>query len=183
MIIGTDHFQYDDRVWNVPGPIFDLGCLGWEWSLPFIGKRPVVGVDPQEEDCPEGCTLVKAVVTPFDGSVYLHSEGIAASLFDVGPARNVPAVTMSYLRRRFGSPALVKMNIEGAEFPLLIAEHHPIAPQLVVAFHGWQTQYQPALPPFEATEAMINYLSKWYTAQCTRQDLQWWMFLAKEDTK
>jgi hypothetical protein len=182
-LVGEEHYRFDDSVWQHEGPVFDLGCLGWEWSAPFVGKRMVIGVDPQETTCPAGCTLVPAVVTPFDGQAYLHSEGIAASLFQVGPPRAVPAVTLGFLRQRYGQPALVKMNIEGAEFPLLIAEHHPIAPQLVVAFHGWQTFYQPALPPFEATEALVNYLSHWYIPTCTRQDLQWWVFLAKETAK
>ena len=177
-LTGKDWFQFDDRCWKQQGTIYDLGCLGWDWTQPFIGKIPVVGVDPLEGHCPSGTVLIRAVVTPFPGNCRMHGINIGASLYPAdGTGELVPAVTWQELQAAHGPANLVKMNIEGTEIPLLISVTHPMADQVIVSFHDWQPT--PDRPPPAATKAMLDYLATWYQVIETFPKFRWFVLLKK----
>jgi hypothetical protein len=200
MIICGPKWEFDDRIWGDTGVVYDLGCLRWEWLEPFAGRRLVVGVDPNETACPAGCELVRAAVTPYAGSVTMQGKGLQAVCSDsvtpynsecgyaVGREENeqtgvypVPAVTWAELVATHGQAALVKINIEGAEIPLLMTAKQPMAPQLIVAFHRPGQDYsQASWPQSEAIDACIAYLGTWYDARYTKLDHsapdKWWHF-------
>jgi len=175
---GKDWFQFDDRCWTQPGACYDLGCLAWDWCKPFLGKIPVVGVDPLEGHCPDGAVLLKAVVTPFPGTCRMHGLNIGASLYPAdGTGEIVTAITWPELRAAHGPANIVKMNIEGAELSLLISVQHPMANQVVVSFHDWQ--HSPDGPPMSATKAVLDYLAEWYVPIETYPKFRWFVLLKK----
>ena len=178
-LINQDWFQVDDRCWDRPGAVYDLGCLAWDWSRPYLGRIPVVGVDPQETTCPEGAVLVQAVVAPFSGKCRLYGGGLGANTHQVSNVSiETTAITWQDLVRLHGPANILKMNIEGGEIPLLMSMRHPVADQICCAFHDWQDDE--TLPPKEATRAVIDYLAGFYTVIETFPKLRWFLFLKKE---
>ena len=53
-IPGENYSRIDPRAFEHDGCIVDLGCVHWNWSAPFIGKKRVIGADPFEETEPAG---------------------------------------------------------------------------------------------------------------------------------
>lgn len=182
-----DRYEFDDSVFATEGTVYDLGCLRWEWFAPFAGRKRYVGVDPHETTCPKGAELVRAAVSPFGGTVTMQGAGLQAVCtaptdeynnhcgYADGRVENVatgiytvPAITWGELTAQYGKAAMVKINIEGAEIPLLMTAPMPIAPQLIVAFHRPGHDYsQPAWPQAEAVTACIRYLQNWYDITMT----------------
>jgi hypothetical protein len=171
------HYTIDEaRLAIASGPVLDLGCLHWNWSARFANKHPVIGVDPFETRCPSWATLIRAAVSIGDGTIAIaNGVGVGNSCLFHFPAETVPAVSFQRLLDHY-KPALVKMNIEGAEYPLLLSVRHPIADQLIVAFHD---RDQHPASPFDAsaTEFMLGYLAQWYEpAVCTCPQWKWYLF-------
>jgi hypothetical protein len=203
MIVYGPKWEFDDRVYTDEGVVYDLGCLRWDWLQPFLGRKRLVGVDPHERTAPAGCELVRAAIAPYAGSVTMHGAGLQAECcspavpyqIPVGYAEGrpentdtgvyeVPAITWPELLAEYGPAAMVKINIEGAEIPLLMTAKQPMAPQLVVAFHRPGQDYsQPNWPQNEAIDACIAYLGSWYDARYTILDHsapdKWWHFTLK----
>ena len=197
-------YEFDDSVFDTPGAFYDLGCLRWEWAEPFLGRKPVIGVDPHEQACLVGAELVRAAISPYGGKVTMRGVGLQALCGDsVTPYNNkcgyapgrceneqtgpyaVPAITWAELTAAHGPAALVKINIEGAEIPLLFTARQPMAPQLVIAFHEPGHEYsQPGWPQVEAIRACIRYLGQWYTMRRTElyhsEPDRWYHFMVKQ---
>ena len=57
-----DWYRFHPRVWSHKGAIVDLGCLGWDWSKCFLGKKRVIGADPNESIIPEGAELYNGFI-------------------------------------------------------------------------------------------------------------------------
>lgn len=38
-IPGENYSRVDDRAFSHDGCIIDLGCVHWNWSQPFLGKK------------------------------------------------------------------------------------------------------------------------------------------------
>jgi hypothetical protein len=89
-------------------------------------------------------------------------------------------MTCKTLFEDYGEPALVKMNIEGGEIPIIFTVKQPMAPQLVIAFHGWMHAQHPEMPPPESTEAALDYLARWYNITMTCEQYQWYCMTIKE---
>ncbi len=180
-------YEFDDSVFGTEGAVYDLGCLRWEWYEPFAGRKTYIGVDPQERACPDGATLVRAAVAPYSGTVTMQGKGLQAVCCDAVTQYNnecgyaagrdenlqtgaytVPAVTWRELTAQYGPAALVKINIEGAEIPLLMSAPQPMAAQMVIAFHqpGLPCS-QPCWPQREAITACCEYMSNWYRLSLT----------------
>lgn len=180
MLVGTEHWQYDDSVWRTPGVIYDLGCLRWDWCKPFMGERVVVGVDPQEQEIPLEAILVRAMVGTYNGTCGTAGDGNWNTGYCSDPEHSTPIVTCASLFEDYGAPALVKMNIEGGEIPIIFTAKQPMAPQLVIAFHGWMHKQHPEMPPPESTAAALDYLAKWYNITMTCEKYQWYCMTVKE---
>ena len=64
---GQDYSRVDIRCFRHDGVIVDVGCLDWNWSKMFIGKKRVIGIDPQEKPI-KGVELFKGFLGPCDGT-------------------------------------------------------------------------------------------------------------------
>jgi len=175
------HYTIDEgRLASTPGPVLDVGCLGWDWSQRFAGKRHVVGVDPFEPNCPEWAELIRACVSMGDGTIAIGTgRGIGNSCMVTDAQEMVPAVSFQRLIDTH-HPAIVKLNVEGAEYPLLMAVRHPVADQLVVAFHDQRRRSARSQFTAFATECMLIYLLKWYDAEYICPRWEWHLFRAKQ---
>jgi hypothetical protein len=187
MIIRGRTWEFDDSAYRNPGVVYDIGCLHWEWREPFLGKKMVIGADPNEETMPDGALLVRAAVLPYSGSVTMRGKGLGALCSDsaspyklpegyavsspemkAGEPYEVPAVTWAELTTMYGPACFVKVNIEGAEIPLLMTAHQPMAPQLCVAFHQRGASCsQDNWPQAEAIQFTLAYLATWYRIERT----------------
>lgn len=173
-IIGKRQYQVDDRLYEHDGCILDLGCLGWDWSRRFIGKKRVIGYDPFEEEEPEGVKLIKEAVDVCDGSVNMGKKGSGFFSSSANLSAWVHAQPIRPLIEHHDPISVLKMNIEGMEWPLLWSVPHPVADQLVVSFHHRKDKRMKA-----HTDATIEFLSKWYEPRMTRKPSCWWLFMAK----
>ena len=70
--------QVDPRCFTHEGVIVDVGCLEWNWCNIFLGKKRVIGIDPQEKPI-EGAEFFKGFLGPFDGITRLYSSGHEAN--------------------------------------------------------------------------------------------------------
>lgn len=127
----------DNRCWAHSGCIVDLGCLSWDWSKIFIGKKRVIGVDPQEQDI-SNATLFKGAIAPQTGVAALNTTGIAAQL--VPASTGFPTLTWPDFVARYciQDIAILKINIEGGEYdliPALTADDFLRIDQIAVSFH------------------------------------------------
>src|SRR3990172_8231860 len=169
--------EVDPRWENQKGPILDIGCHLWDWSAQFADRRHVIGVDPIEKTCPTWATLIRAAVSIGPGTIRLSDGGGMDNSVVYGTGGTVvPAVSFQELLLH--KPALVKMNVEGAEYPLLMSVSHPIADQLIVSFHDTEWLSTSAYSP-HATSALLGYLSNWYTTKCIFHYCKWFQFLRK----
>lgn len=177
------HYRFHPRVWQHRGDVVDLGCGTWDWSRIFLGTKRVIGSDPCERYCPEGAELWQGMVGNFTGHVlYDPSNQNRASAFRDGVARDglqeTQMITLADFRAlyRIDSISLLKMNIEGMEYDLLIHLKEPIADQLVITFHDYPRA--PYGTP-EASAAMRHYLSQWYDYCATDRTWGWYVFLKR----
>ena len=167
----------DDRCWAHPGCIVDLGCLSWDWSKMFIGKKRIIGVDPQEQDI-AGATLFKGAIAPQTGVAALDTTGIAARL--VPATTGFPTLTWPDFVARYciQDIAVLKINIEGGEYdliPALTSNDFARIDQIAVSFHhfinpAWQTQTAQCLHILARRGYIIRDLLKvcgWYL--CIKQ--------------
>jgi len=177
---GDRWYRYHERVFEREGAVLDLGCYQWDWSKKFVGEKEVVGVDPLEEKCPEGCKLIQAVVGIADGTtvIYGADSPLITSVFRRGgETRCVRMVSLDTLLKLTGKVALLKMNIEGSEFPLIMSMTEPVADQMAIAFHCRDRKEDPF--SIRTMEACIWYLMQWYEPILTDRQHWWWLFLRK----
>lgn len=142
-IPGENYSRIDDRAFNHDGCIVDLGCAHWDWSQPFIGKKKVVGADPFEDTIPKGVELFKGVVNSFDGLVKMKYDR-DASCITTNTDSDDWILSLSWksfcTKFEITNISILKMNIEGVEFPLLHSmdsEDFSKIDQLIVSFHDW----------------------------------------------
>lgn len=124
------------------GDIVDIGCLGWDWSDMFLGKKRVIGVDPQETFTPEGATLFRGVLSSFDGKVQLHEQGVGARISNNGQGDWYDALSWKSFCKEYqiDKIAILKINIEGGEYPLLASmdkDDFKNIEQITISFHDW----------------------------------------------
>jgi len=161
---------------NSKGTIVDVGCLDWDWSNMFIGKRRVVGVDPQEENIPEGTELFKGLLGPFDGKVQIEETGIDAQVSSNGKGEWYDMLSWKSFCKKFNidEVAILKVNIEGAEYSLLAsmdAEDFKKIDQIAISFHDWRYPEQK-----KQTEACLKLLEEnGYTLLETFPQWGWWL--------
>ena len=179
------HYRFHPRVWEHQGVVIDLGCGKWDWSRCFLGIKRVIGCDPTEKTIPVGAELFQGFLGPFWGKVYYQvardkdfTSGLVGGYRDEVLTDSAEMITLAQLIHRFkiDSINLLKMNIEGMEYGLLIDLPVPVADQLVVSFHDFKEA------PYnnrKATEAIITYLSQWYDWCCSDERYSWYVFLRR----
>jgi hypothetical protein len=165
----------NSRVWEHPGAVVDLGCAGWDWCAPFIGKKRVVGADPYEKRTPPGVELISALVGPYNGTISFQGSTSVSAPSD-GPSASMWAwKTFNARTIDKNGIAILKLNIEGGEYPLLASMDETDfenIDQIAVSFHDF------CWPRFTRnTRAMVGYLeSLGYVSKQIHEQLNWWLF-------
>lgn len=131
------------------GCIVDMGCIGWEWSEYFIGKKRVIGIDPFADEH-EGFTLFKGLIGPFEGIAKINNKGVESSTFNIKNSADYslhgseefPVMSWKYFCKKFGidKVSVLKINIEGGEYALLNTldeDDYAKIDQIAVSFHDW----------------------------------------------
>lgn len=183
MILRKDYYKFDDRCLSHPGVVVDIGCLTWDWSLYFLDKnKKVIGFDCLEKTQPDGAELRQQMILPYSGKCLIYG--------DFAPYANVmntsggtdgvkyDVVSLDSVLSEFAiMPSLIKMNIEGSEYPLLFSLKGPPSDQLIVSFHDWGDFPYPK----QLSEVVRNYLSIWYDWTLTYKEYSWWLGLLKDE--
>ncbi len=178
----ADWSAVDERVWNNAGAVVDLGCHPWDWSAAFIGRKRVVGADPFADPVP-GAELFRGIIGPACGSAVISQCDGFSSVFTNDSAKGQVEKTVQMLswprfRQRFNLDqiAVLKINIEGSEWPLLAsmgADDFDGIDQIAVSFHDflWPTRTK-------ATDAALAYLkSVGYTIAPINKEWRWYLCL------
>lgn len=176
-IPGYAHTTLHTRVWQHPGAIVDIGCAGWDWCNIFLGKKRVIGVDPDLTVVPvPGAELMQTQIGCANGVVSFQGS----TNFRVDSAE-VPQVSM-WTWKRFVKAAIdkkgiaaLKINAEGAEWPLLASmgsDDFESIDQIAVSFHDF------VWPEMEkASQALVRYLeSSGYASREIYQPYRWFLF-------
>lgn len=173
------------------GTFVDLGCHTWNWSEYFLGKTPVVGVDPLEQTCPHGAKLFKGVIGPVSGKVKFriskHIVSSSTKITEMASLTNnlekeiitVDMITLDELCERFSIKTIcaLKMNIEGGEYELLMSlqeRHFDKIDQMIVQFHDFIACFSKA-----QTQAVLSYLKNWYWIIPTLKNGSWHLLIHK----
>jgi len=171
---GESWWRFHPRVFVTDGPVIDIGCFGWDWISPFIGKKEIFGYDPQQVTCPSWAVLSHDAVGLCDGTMSWNVEGLGTGAFSSGKtSRIVNVISFSSLIERH-KPSLIKMNVEGMEYSLLSGVRHPVADQLIVSFHGFFRKQWESLD-----SRIVSWLEEWYEPIQTHEEFNWWVFLKR----
>jgi hypothetical protein len=173
---GQPHTTVHSRVWDHPGAVVDLGCRGWDWSAPFIGRKRVIGCDPDPRATAiPGTELMQTQIGAYDGIVAFQGE-----TFIDAPAGGPQSAIWSW--KRFAKAAIdikgiaiLKINIEAGEYPLLASldeRDFAAIDQLAISFHhfAWAGK-------IKATRALVGYLEDiGYKSRSIYEPLGWYLF-------
>jgi len=157
-----DYSRVDDRLLSHDGCIVDLGCDDWEFVKPFIGLKRIIGADPFGKPL-EGATFYQGAVGTINGIAQITSSGQNSSTFFVPKYDEKTIGVQMVTWRKFcllhsiTSVSLLKLNIEGGEYPLLAnmsSNDYARIDQIAVSFHNFiDDGYR------EATEAALHRLT------------------------
>ena len=146
----------------------------------------MIGVDPCEKQVPKGAELFEGIIGRADGTTTIpvlvssRTESVGCFLPDgckwITGKRTVDMLSWATFLKRFkvDSISILKLNIEGMEFPLLKQIGDPQADQLVISFHDWKPAFSK-----KDTEAALNHLSQWYDYCLTSDNSTWYLFLRR----
>jgi len=184
MLTGRRYNTIDDRYMKHPGVIIDIGCYKWSWSRLIKGERRIIGYDCIEGTEPPNCKLYRCAVMAERGTVAISGAGQSVSaemVPDAFCAGTMPAVSIHDVLQPFDTmPAIIKMNVEGAEYEILDAlmtrETAP-ADQLIVAFHD---RNKFAHTKDDSLRIRLR-LSRWYNWTCIDEPFSWWLGLLKDE--
>ena len=127
---------------NIEGDIVDIGCLGWDWCNMFLGKKRVVGIDPQQKIIPNGAELFRGLIGPFDGLAKIEETGLSAKISDNKQGQWYDMLSWKSFCKKYNinEVCILKINIEGGEYPLLASmdkNDFEKINQIAVSFHDW----------------------------------------------
>lgn len=175
----NDWSTVDDRCLTHDGVIVDLGCLGWDWSSFFFGKKRVIGVDPFEKN-PQA-EILRNPVLPFDCYVKMENKGQSSTITSYMDDDCKSELFISYSWKSFcyafniTSISVLKINIEGGEYPLLHSmdsNDFAAIDQIAVSFHDWNHPEWKNL-----TRASMELLiSEGFTPHQINKEYNWWLF-------
>jgi hypothetical protein len=143
---GNDRFQGAEfstvhkRCLTHNGCIVDLGCLWWDWSSYFIGKKRIIGVDPYE-DAIEGTEIFKGAISDYNGVANFGGKGIESNMFS-GGSDVVKTLTWKDFCSMYNITdiSVLKMNIEGSEYSIIKSfdkNDFSRIDQIAISFHDW----------------------------------------------
>ena len=189
-LLGRVPFLYHPRIFDHPGPVLNFGAHGWHYVEPFVGKKNIIGIDPcPVTKPPEGCTLLRRAVAPFDGIIEIKggipqvragAQGMAWYESGDELAYLAKAIRMKDLVERYGHDwAGLKINIEGTELLELIMLKEPIADQMTVAFHDRSRTGGDVFLP-TARDGVMHHLDNWYDWVQVEPKNDWWFFLRRD---
>lgn len=173
---GQPHSTVNSRVWAHPGAVVDVGCAGWDWCGVFLGKKRVVGLDP-DLSVPKvpGADLLQTQIGPYNGVVsFCGSTSVDAPA--CAPQSSI------WTWKRFVHAAIdskgiavLKINAEGAEWPLLASmdeSDFESIDQIAVSFHDF---VWPGMA--KSTKALVSLLESYgYTSRHIYPPLGWYLF-------
>ncbi len=145
-IAGQPYSEIDDRVLQHRGAIVDLGCVRWDWSMCFVGRKRVIGADPLAEDL-AGTELFRGLVGPATGEIeFIAAEDLSTIVNAANGNPDVSSVPMLNwkafcTRYKIQDIAALKINIEGGEYGLLAdldSNDYAKIDQIAVSFHDWR---------------------------------------------
>ena len=175
-IPGASYSSIDSRCLDHKGVIVDVGCLGWDWSKLFIGKKRVIGIDPQESVIKD-TEIFKGFLGSYDGISRLYGEGIGASMEESNAESQLyDVISWKGLCKRFNidKVSVLKINIEGAEYSLLnsmTSDDFRNIDQIAISFHDWLDPNQN-----ELKKASIKLLeNEGFTVQCIEPAWGWYL--------
>ena len=141
-IVGEDFSTVHKRCLEHNGCIVDLGCLYWDWSIFFLGKKRIIGVDPQENEI-INTKLFKGAVSDFTGYGILSTGGETARIVksDVG----FPVLKWKEFKKLYeiDQISVLKINIEGGEYDLIKSfdsDDFDKIDQIAVSFHHFEDE-------------------------------------------
>ena len=150
-------------------PVLDAGCRGFKFAQHFAQKgHRVIAMDPalDVKDPPPGVILLKSALAATSGPVWfstwkgLEADGIVEP--SGSPSMQIAGVTILDVMRGWEVPRwdVVKMDIEGAEYKILMNWPGPIANQITVEFH----EHVPGANPqgWDFYGPMLAHLGQWY---------------------
>ena len=179
-IPGQDYSTVNDRCLIHNGDVVDIGCLNWDWSNFFIGKKRVIGVDPFENQI-KHTELFKGVIGKEDGIIKIKNEGINTSMINSEGGEEVKVKTWKNFCKEFSinKISLLKINIEGAEYDLLDSfdnQDFENIDQIAISFHDWM------IPEWKSkTEKSLSILeSKNFSLQKINNSWNWFLATKKE---
>lgn len=173
---GNPHSTLHARVWDHPGAIVDVGCSGWDWCGVFLGRKRVIGLDPDlSVPVVPGAELIQSQLGACDGVVSFQGS---TSFHVAATATQYPIWSW----KRFANAAIrsegiaaLKINAEGAEWPLLASmgedDFKPID-QIAVSFHDF---VWPEMA--KVSESLREYLRcVGYHSREIYYPYRWWLF-------
>lgn len=176
-IDGWDYSTVNDRCLIDDGDIVDIGCLNWDWSNFFLGKKRVIGVDPFENKIPY-TEIFKGVIGNFNGFTRMRNEGISSSMSNQDDGEEVQVMTWKNFCKDYNinKISVLKINIEGAEYDLLNSlsdNDFNNIDQIAISFHDWMVpdwkhKTEDAIKLLESKNFEINKINEnwgWYLAQ------------------
>ena len=184
LINGADYSRVHKKVFEHEGCVIDIGCVTWDWSSTFLGKKRVIGVDPFEPRIPEGAELFKGALGPTNGINWMDYNGWASSISNnKGNVFNTAMFSMVNYKTfcqlyNIDKVSVLKMNIEGSEYPLLHSmdtDDFANIDQIVISFHNWVN------PKWEyLTRASFTLLGEMgFELHCINWQYRWYLGLKK----
>ena len=173
--------------WNsidAEGCIVDLGCLYWNWSNYWLGRKRVIGVDPFEETAPNGAELFKGVLGPSDCKIKMDKPydneigGTVNYNVDIDGENLSEMISWKTFCRKFNidKVSILKINIEGSEYSFLDSldeTDFSKINQIVISFHDW---LNPAEYTREMTKSSIEMLkNNGYSIISTYFEFGWYL--------
>lgn len=184
-ITGEDYSLVDDRVFSHKGCVVDVGCLDWDWSRVFLNKKRVIGIDPFENNTPEGAELFKGLLGSLNGKTNIKFDNLASSIHSHNEnseefvVKNWKTFCKDY---NIDEVSVLKINIEGAEYSLLNSldsEDFSKIDQIAVSFHDWMNPNWANL-----TKSTIFLLESFgYEVRCIFERLGWYLAVKKDVMK
>lgn len=152
------------------GIVLDAGCRDYDFALEMSAlQQTVVALDADPAVVAADPHLEKfyvhhaALLHKLDGEMRFSPAGNGSRMghFKEAEAIRVPITTIESLNRAYGDFAVVKLDIEGSEYEVLLNWPGPIADQITVEFHE-HTKQGRDVHGADVYNRIIERLDPWY---------------------
>ncbi len=177
-INGQKYSSVCERVFEHDGCIVDIGCLFWDWSSFFIGKKRIIGIDPFEKKI-DGVELFSGLIGSKEGIVTLKdSSGCSTIYCNNNGGKQYEMITWKTFCEKFNIDkiSVLKINIEGSEYDLINSmtqSDFEKIDQITISFHHFLNKEWE-----EKTNKAVSLIEKmgFYKIQ-TNVDYGWYLFI------